>query len=53
MRVSKAKHFRSAGIYTVDFAACPEILPRPHAMIRCPPVLFISAVGIIFSGIII
>ena len=27
MRVSKAKHSLSAGIYAVDFAACPEILP--------------------------
>ena len=29
MRVSKAKHSPGAGIYAVDFAACPEILPRP------------------------
>jgi hypothetical protein len=28
MRVSKAKHSLRAGIYAVDFAACPEILPR-------------------------
>ena len=29
MRISKAKHSLSAGIYAVDFAACPEKLPRP------------------------
>ena len=27
VRVSKATHSRSAGIYAFDFAACPEKLP--------------------------
>jgi hypothetical protein len=29
VRVSKANHSLSAGIYAVDFGACPEKLPRP------------------------
>ena len=32
VRVSKANHSLSAGIYAVDFAACPEILPRPSQL---------------------
>jgi hypothetical protein len=29
VRVSKTNHFLSDGIYVVDFAGCPEKLPRP------------------------
>ncbi len=36
VRVSKANHSLSAGVYAVDFGACPEKLPRPSP---CPHAL--------------
>ncbi len=43
VRVSETTHSHTGGVYAVDFAGCPEKLPRPILRIHSNPVVIHTA----------